>query len=156
MSALLRLPYISSIAIHIDLTRFCRNMNLLLISAIPVYTCLELTSAIVVKREIRDAILRTKDFVGAGKGLAEGLRGQKAIPAIMIKIIEVGERSGSLEQSMLDLAEYFDYQVTKTLQLAITIFEPLILVVVGVIIGGMMIAIMAPIYNLIGQVGSLN
>lgn len=154
MSVFLSLPYISAIAIQVDLTRFCRSMHLLLTSAIPVYTSLELTSAIVVKHEVRDAIMRTKEYVGGGRGLAEGLRGHKAIPSIMLKIIEVGERSGTLEQSMQDLAEYFDYQVTKTLQFAITVFEPMILVVVGVVIGSMMIAIMAPIYNLIGQVGS--
>lgn len=155
VSTITKLPYISSIAIQIDLTRFCRSMHLLLTSAIPVYTSLELTSEVVIKREIRDAITRTKEYVSGGRGLAEGLRGAKAIPSIMLKIIEVGERSGTLEQSMQDLAEYFDYQVTKTLQFAITVFEPMILVVVGVVIGSMMIAIMAPIYNLIGQVGSL-
>jgi type II secretory pathway component PulF len=73
----------------------------------------------------------------------------------MVKIIEVGERSGTLDKSMEDLTEYFDYEVTNSLHYFVTLLEPLILVAVGVIVGGMMMAIIAPIYNLIGQVGSV-
>ena len=94
--------------------------------------------------------------MGAGKRMTDGFHGQKAIPSLMVKIIEVGERSGSLDKSMEDLTEYFDYQVTMQLQYLVTLLEPLILVIVGVIVGGMMMAIIAPIYNLIGQVGSLH
>lgn len=152
---LLSLPYISSIARQIDLTRFSRSMYLLLVSAIPLYSALELTQAVASKKEIRDAIIRAREYVGGGKRLADGLRGQKAVPSLMIKIIEVGEKSGSLDKSMLDLSEYFDYQVTTTLQYLTTLLEPLILVMVGVVVGGMMMAIIAPIYNLIGQVGEV-
>jgi len=155
-NTLLNLPYISSIARQIDLTRFSRSMYLLLISAIPLYSALELTQAVAFKREVREAIARAREYVGGGKRLADGLRGQKTIPSLMVKIIEVGERSGSLDKSMEDLSEYFDYQVTTTLQYMMTLLEPLILVLVGVVVGGMMMAIIAPIYNLIGQVGEFH
>ncbi len=153
VAVLLNLPYVSSIARQIDLTRFARSMYLLLASAIPLYSALELTQNVATKREIRAAIVRARDYVAGGKRLADGLRGQRAIPSLMVKIIEVGERSGSLDKSMADLAEYFDYQVTTTLQYLMTLLEPIILVLVGVVVGGMMMAIIAPIYNLIGQVG---
>ena len=149
----LSLPYISSVARQVDLTRFSRSMYLLLISAIPLYSALELAEGTAVKREIREAIVRAREYVGGGKRLADGLRGNRAIPALMVKIIEVGERSGTLDKSMEDISEYFDYQVTTTLQYLMTLLEPVILVLVGVIVGGMMMAIIAPIYNLIGQVG---
>lgn len=153
INILLNFPYVSGVARQVDLTRFSRSMYLLLISAIPLYSALELTQAIAVKREVREAISRAREYVAGGKRLADGLRGQKAIPSLMVKIIEVGERSGSLDKSMADLSEYFDYQVTTTLQYLMTLLEPIILVLVGVVVGGMMVAIIAPIYNLIGQVG---
>ncbi len=153
---ILGLPYVSIMARQIDLTRFCRSMYLLLTSAIPLYTALQLTETVAIKSEIIAAIVRARDFVGAGKRMTDGFHGQKAIPSLMVKIIEVGERSGSLDKSMEDLTEYFDYQVTMQLQYLVTLLEPLILVIVGVIVGGMMMAIIAPIYNLIGQVGSLH
>jgi len=128
---------------------------LLLNSAIPLYSALELAQQVAIKSDVRAAIQRAREHVGTGKRLTDGLRGQKAIPSLMVKIIEVGERSGTLDKSMEDLTEYFDYQVTTTLQYVVTLMEPVILVVVGVIVGGMMMAIIAPIYNLIGQVGGL-
>lgn len=156
VNTLLSLPYVSTMARQIDLTRLSRSLYLLLSSAIPLYTALEFTRNVAVKNEIRVAITRARDYVGSGKRLADGLRGQKAIPSLMVKIIEVGERSGTLDKSMEDLTEYFDYQVTTSLQYMVTLLEPLILVVVGVIVGAMMMAIIAPIYGLIGQVGNIH
>lgn len=153
VNVLLNLPYISTIARQVDLTRFTRSLYLLLISAIPLYSALELTQEVVVKKEVRLAIMRAREYVAGGKRLADGLRGQKGIPSLMVKIIEVAERSGSLDKSMQDLADYFDYQVTTTLAYMMTLLEPVILVFVGIIVGGMMMAIIAPIYNIIGQVG---
>lgn len=156
INTFLSLPYVSGMARQIDLTRLSRSLFLLLSSAIPLYTALEFTQNVALKTDVQRAIARARDYVGSGKRLADGLRGQKAIPSLMVKIIEVGERSGTLDKSMSDLTEYFDYKVTTTLQYMVTLLEPVILVVVGVIVGGMMMAIIAPIYNLIGQVGSVH
>ncbi len=153
VNTMLSLPYISTIARQIDLTKFSRSMYLLLTSSIPLYTALEFTQHVAIKNDVRAAINRARDFVGAGKTITDGLRGQKAIPALMTKIIEVGEHSGTLDKSMEDLTEYFDYQVTTSLQYVVTLLEPIILVVVGLVVGSMMMAIIAPIYSLIGQVG---
>jgi len=151
----LNLPYISGIAKQIDLTRFCRSLYLLLNSGIPILPALRLTRQVAVKHEIVQAIESAEEAVLAGSPMTDGLRDQKAIPSLMVKIIEVGERSGTLDKSMEDLTEYFDYEVTNSLHYFVTLLEPLILVAVGVIVGGMMMAIIAPIYNLIGQVGSV-
>lgn len=154
MRFLLSLPVISSMARQIDLTRFSRSMYLLLTSAIPLYTALEYSQAVAMKQEVKDAIMRARESVGAGKRVTDGLHGNKAIPSLMLKIIEVGERSGTLDKSMADLTEYFDYQVTTSLAYMMTLLEPVILVFVGLVVGGMMMAIIAPIYNLISQVGA--
>lgn len=154
LNFILNLPYVSGMARQIDLTRFSRSMYLLLTSAIPLYTALEFTQHVVMKSDVKQAIQRARESVGTGRRVTDGLHGQKAIPSLMIKIIEVGERSGTLDKSMADLTEYFDYQVTTSLQYMVTLLEPVILVFVGLVVGGMMMAIIAPIYNLIGQVGS--
>ena len=72
---------------------------------------------------------------------------------IMIKITEAGEKSGSLDKAMEDASDFLDYQVTGTLKTVTALIEPLMLVLVGVMVGGMMLAIIAPIYGLVGQVG---
>ena len=149
------LPVISDLAQQIDLTRFTRSLYLLLSAGIPITNALELTQEVVIKKNIQNAIKHAKNYVYSGKKLSEGLRdSKKVIPPIMIKIIEAGEKSGSLDKSMLDVSEYLDYQVSKSLKTVTALVEPLMLVGVGVLVGGMMMAIIAPIYQLIGQVAS--
>lgn len=154
-SLLTCLPILSNLTKEIDLTKFSRSLSLLLTAGIPITYALELTHDVVVKKEIAEAISHAKEVVLAGKRLSEGFKDAKVIfPSIMIKITEAGEKSGSLEKSMQDISEYLDYQVTKSLRTATTLLEPLMLIVVGILIGGLMLSIMAPIYGLISQVGS--
>jgi type IV pilus assembly protein PilC len=155
LTLLTSLPLVSQLAREIDLTRFSHSLYLLLNAGIPITSALELTQDVVVKKEVTRAITHAKEVILAGKNLSEGFRDQKkVIPSIMIKITEAGERSGSLDKSMQDVSEFMDYEVSKTLKTVTTLMEPLMLVFVGVLIGGMMMAIIAPIYGLIGQVGN--
>ncbi len=154
IGAFLSLPYLSRLAEEVDLTKFTRSLYLLLNGGITITSALELTQDIVVKKSIKKAIKHSKEGVLAGKRLSQGLKDYKnVIPLVMIKIIEAGERSGSLDHSMLDVSEYLDYQVSSTLKTVTALIEPLLLVIVGVLVGGMMMAIIAPIYSIIGQVG---
>lgn len=72
---------------------------------------------------------------------------------MMIKITEAGEKTGSLDKSMQDISEYMDYEVSKSLASITTLLEPIMLIFVGIMVGGMMLSIIAPIYGLVGQVG---
>ena len=154
LSILLSFPLVSTLARQIDLTRFSRSLYLLLTAGIPISGALELTQEVVVKREVSRAIQKSKEMVISGNKLSEGLKATKNIfPSIIIKITEAGEKSGSLDKSMQDASEYLDYQVTTTLRTLTSLLEPIMLIVVGVIVGGMMLAIISPIYGLIGQVG---
>ncbi|MBP9819300.1 type II secretion system F family protein [Candidatus Woesebacteria bacterium] len=152
---LFSLPLISKLVEQIDLTRFSRSMYLLLSSGLPIATALELAKDVVSKREVRHLISHARDTVVAGQSFAEGLRSKKSgIPGMMIKLIEVGEKSGTLDKSMLEISEYLDYHVTKNLKAATAMLEPILLVLVGVGVGAMMMSIIAPIYGLIGNVGA--
>lgn len=155
ISVLISVPVVSNIAKEIDLTRFSRSLYLLLNAGIPITGALELAQDVVVKKEIKKAIAHSIDAVASGKKLSFGLKDQKkSIPSIMIKLIEAGEKSGSLEKSMQDISKYFDYQVSKMLAAATVLLEPIILIFTAVLVGGMMISVIAPIYGLIGQIGT--
>jgi type II secretory pathway component PulF len=150
-----RLPVVSTLIQEIDVTRFSRSLHLLLSSGIPITSALELTSNMVVRRKTAEIIRRSRDMVLAGKKLSEGFRtGKGHIPTLMIKLMEAGEKTGTLDKSMQDISEYYDYEVTNTLKIMIALLEPILLVVVGIVVGGMMLAIIGPVYGLIGQVGS--
>ncbi|MBI3443443.1 type II secretion system F family protein [Candidatus Woesebacteria bacterium] len=151
---LFKLPLISRLVKEIDLTRFSRNLYLLLVSGLPITSALELSQEVVVRRETSKIIAHAKETVITGKKFSEGLRAGKGyIPTIMIKLIEAGEKSGTLDKSMQEVGEYMDYQVSNSLKTITILLEPVMLVFVGVFIGGMIMAIIAPIYNLIGQIG---
>lgn len=153
--ALTSLPLISLLQQQIDMTRFTRSLYLLLTAGIPITVALELTQEVVIRKNMQNVIKHAKTVVYGGKKLSEGLKdNKKVVPPVMIKIIEAGERSGTLDKAMLDVSEYLDYQVSNTLKTVTAMIEPIMLVGVGGLVGGMMMAIIAPIYQLIGSVGA--
>lgn len=152
---LFSLPLVATLVEQIDITRFSRSLHLLLSSGLPITAALELAKDTVIKKRTRDIIVRAREMVFAGKPLSVVFREAKGyIPAIMVKLMEVGEKTGSLDRAMQDVSEYFDYQVSTTLKTLTALLEPVMLVVVGGLVGGMMLSIIAPIYGLIGQVGT--
>lgn len=149
------LPFISGLVKEIDLTRFSRSMYLLLTSGITITYALDLTGDVVMRSDVAAAIRYARDMVLAGKDLSDGFKQRRHIfSGIMIKILEAGEKTGTLDKSMQDTSEFLDYQVSKTLKTLTTMLEPIMLVFVGIMVGGMMLSVIAPIYGLIGQVGA--
>lgn len=153
LGLLFSLPVVSKLVEEIDLTKFSRSMYLLLSSGIPITTSLDLAKDVVTKSQIKKVIENSYDMVSAGKKMSEGLlTGKGVVPNIVIKIVEAGEKTGTLDKSLQDISEYLDYEVSNSLKALTVLLEPLMLVFVGILIGGMMLAIIAPIYGLISQV----
>ena len=151
-----RLPMVSTLVMQIDVTNFARNLSVLLASGLPITQALELVAEVVVRRSMNELLLNTKNMVLAGRPLSEGFRSSKgAVPSIVIKLVEAGEKTGTLDRSLQEIAEYFDYKVTYTLKSLTALLEPVMLVLVGVAVGGMMLAIIAPVYGLISQIGGM-
>lgn len=151
------LPVVSDLVKLIDLTRLTRSMHLLLYSGIPITEALELIQDVASRGTTIKVIQASKMMVQSGKPFSEGLKSFKGyIPSLMIKLVEAGEKTGSLDKSLQDVSEYFDYQVTKTLGTLTALLEPIMLVIVGLVVGGLMMSIIAPIYGLISQVGKFH
>lgn len=150
-----QLPLISGLTRDIDLTAFSRSLFLLLNAGIPITSALDLTEDIVIRKEVASGIKHAREAVVGGRKISEGFKNKREIfPSIVIRITEAGEKSGSLDKSMLEISEFLDYQVSGRLKTIIALLEPIMLVFIGGIIGGMMLAIIAPIYGLIGQIGA--
>jgi len=155
LGLLFSFPLVSDLIKQIDLVRFTRSLHYLLSSGIPIISALELTQDVVMRKDIAKVIEKSKEMIIGGKRLSDGLKTSKGkIPYMMIKIIEAGEKTGSLDRALKDISDYLDYQVSTTLRTLTTLLEPVMLVFVGVIVGGMMLAIIGPIYSLISQVGT--
>ncbi len=154
MSVIYKFPVISTLVKEIDLARFSRSMYLLLTSGITITNALELSEEVVARRDIASAIKYAGETVLGGKNLSQGFKDQrKVFSSIIIKIIEAGEKTGTLDKSMQDISTQQDYRVDNSLKTVTTLIEPIMLVFVGLLVGGVMLSIIAPMYGLIGQVG---
>ena len=99
LESLYRLPMISTLVMQIDVTNFARNLSVLLTSGLPITQALELVSEVVVRQRMTSLLLNTKNMVLAGRSLSEGFRSDKgALPSIVIKLVEAGEKTGSLDR----------------------------------------------------------
>ncbi len=155
MRVLFSLPLIKNLIKQIDLTRFTRSLYLLLNAGIPITSALELSQDVVLRKDILQVLQNARNMVASGKRLSDGLKSKKGlIPNIMTKMVEAGERTGTLDKSMEEVSEYLDYEVSNTLKSLTALLEPIMLIFVGILVGGMMLSIIAPIYGLIGQVGA--
>ncbi len=148
------LPGISNLIRDMDLMRVTRNLHLLLNAGVNITSALDLTEQVVLKKEIAHAIAHAKQSILAGKPLSYSMKLQRKIfPSTMIELVQAGEKTGTLDKSMQDTYEYFDYKVTDTLSVLTALLEPVMLVLVALLVGSMMVAIIGPIYGLIGQIG---
>ncbi|MBI3341889.1 type II secretion system F family protein [Candidatus Curtissbacteria bacterium] len=148
------IPLISGLVRQIDWARFSRALSLLLDAGLPIVTSLDLAKEVVVKKEVHKIIAEASDMIASGKQLSESFnKYRKIVPKIMIKLIESGEKTGSLGESMQYVSEHMDYQVEKKLATVTALLEPALLLLIGLVVGAIMLSIIGPIYSLIGQIG---
>jgi type IV pilus assembly protein PilC len=153
INILFSLPVISRLGIEIDITKVTKSMFLLLKSGIPITGALEFSQQIAARKVMSEALRKATETVSSGKTLSEGLSLSKdVVPSLVIRFVEAGEKSGSLEESMEQLNRQYEQQVTSTLKSVTTMLEPLMLVFIGLLVGGIMLSIIAPIYQLIGNI----
>lgn len=150
-----KLPLVSNIATEVDLTRMSSSIALMLSSSIPLTEALNLSKKSVSQKNTKAAIAFCQETVESGKKFSEGLKKYpKIIPPIMIRMVEAGEKSGSLQKSLEELASYFDTKVDSSLKTLTILLEPSLLVIIGILVGGIMLAVIAPIYGLISQISN--
>ncbi|MEI8232335.1 MAG: type II secretion system F family protein, partial [bacterium] len=110
------LPMISTLIMQIDVTNFARNLSVLLTSGLPITIALDLVGEVVARKRMAALLATSKGMILSGRSLSEGFRSDKtALPSIVIKLVEAGEKTGTLDKSLQEIAEYFDYKVTYTL-----------------------------------------
>jgi type II secretory pathway component PulF len=154
IQAIFSLPVVSGLIQKIDLTRLTRSLHMLLSSGVSITYSLELIENVVINKNILEMVAYARENVASGKSLASAFRKyQKHVPSLIVRVIEAGEKSGHLDKSLLESSEYLDYEVTNSLKSMTALLEPIMLVLIGFMVGGMMLSIIAPMYGLIGQVG---
>jgi type II secretory pathway component PulF len=144
----LHAPLWGSFLLKVELTRFCRTLQLLLKSGVSILRAIQLSIPLINNDLIRAEFIKSQQSLAAGKSFGESIKQIGFIPPIMGHLIAVGEESGTIESTLLEVAEAFEQETGETLKLMTTFLEPLLIVVVGSIIGFIVLAMLLPIFQL--------
>jgi type IV pilus assembly protein PilC len=142
------LPVFGPVWLKYQVGLFSRTLSTLLTGGLPLVPSLETAARSIDSRQVANAVLRSVETVREGKGLARSLEQTTAFPELAIEMIEVGESTGALPQMLNSVAEFFEEDVQTSLTAAMSLIEPLILVVMGVVVVTILIALYLPIFSL--------
>jgi len=144
----IKLPVFGSVWLKYQVGLFSRTLSTLLTGGLPLVPSLETAAKSIDSREIASAVYRSVETVREGKGLSVSLQATKVFPELAIEMIEVGESTGALPQMLNSVAEFFEEDVQTNLTAAMSLIEPLILIMMGLVVTTILIALYLPIFSL--------
>ena len=149
---MLRFPIAKRLADQIDIARFSRTLSTLLRSAVPILLALDVSSDTLNQDRLRKEAKKFSGGVAKGESLSEVLVASKKIfPQVMVQSIRAGEESGSMEEVLEELADFYEKEVDFSLKRLTSVIEPILMLIIGVAVGAMVIMMIVPIYSIIGS-----
>lgn len=145
------MPPLGSLFMKMYMARFARTGTTLVASGVPIIQMLEITGAAVNNVHIEESIGRAVEKVKGGKALSDSIQNDPNFLQLVPNMIRIGEQSGSLEQMLGKVAEYYEKEVDNEIKSISTIIEPILMVVLGVVAFIIVAAVLLPIYGLAGQ-----
>jgi type II secretory pathway component PulF len=150
-SFIVKLPVISKVMDQLDTARFARTLSTLLKSGVPIMAALDVSSDTLKQFQLKKEAKEFSASVAKGQSLSEILSRQKhAFPITMVQTIKAGEKTGSLEVVLEELATFYEMEVDYSLKKATALLEPLLMLVIGLAVGAMVIILISPIYSIVG------
>jgi len=150
---LLRMPVIGDLLRKVAIARFSQNMALLLSSGVPILDGLAITGKTAGNKVVEKAILESRISISQGKTVAEPLRDSKIFPPLVCQMVAIGESTGGLDAMLKKVAELYEEEVDDAVNNLTAMMEPMIMVVLGVILGGLVVAMYLPIFQMGDLVG---
>ena len=151
---ILRVPFLGAMFHRLALSEFCRSLATLLSGGIPLVSSLEVAVNAVSNLHLRSQLAPITDSVREGKALATTLEATDSVPEILVDMVEVGEATGSLDVMLSDVSDFLDEEVETRLQRILSLLEPVMLVLMGIIISTLLISVYLPLFSLLGSVQS--
>ena len=149
--ALLEIPLLGPVMRRLILARFSRTLSTLLSSGIAILEALDITARTVGNRSVEAMILGGREKVEKGKTLSAPLQQTGFLPLMAAQVISVGEETGRLDSMLLQLAKYYEEEADYSVQYLLTLLEPLLIIGLGIVIGGIVISLYLPIFTLMGH-----
>ena len=147
----LRAPVFGQLAHKTALARFSRSLAALVRSGVPILDALEIVSETAGNTIVSDAVSQTQAAVKSGESLAKPLEAHPVFPPMVVQMIAVGEETGALDEMLEKIADFYDGEVEATVDALTSLIEPLLIVVMGVAVGGMVVALYMPMFSIISK-----
>jgi len=147
------LPVFGPVWLKYQVGLFSRTLSTLLTGGLPLVPSLETAAKAIDSRQIANAVYRSVETVREGKGLSVSLQATKVFPELAVEMVEVGESTGALPQMLNSVAEFFEEDVQTNLTAAMSLIEPAILILMGLVVTTILIALYLPIFSLSSGAG---
>ncbi len=150
----LKMPIFGILLRKMSIARFTRTLGTLISSGVSILDGLSITSKTSGNRVVADAIMEARQSISGGENISDPLEASGVFPGMVTQMIAVGEETGGLDTMLLKVADFYEEEVDTAVAGLTATLEPIMIVVLGVIVGGIVIAMYLPIFDLIGTVGA--
>ena len=147
----LKLPVLGQLMRKIAVARFCRTLSTLLASGVSILEALDITARTAGNAIIEEAIMTTRKSIERGETIAAPLKETNVFPSMVVQMISVGEATGALDTMLGKIAEFYEEEVDTAVAGLLTLLEPIMIFFLGVVVGGIVIAMYMPIFDLISK-----
>jgi type IV pilus assembly protein PilC len=148
---LLKLPVVGIVLRKIAVARFTRTLGTLISSGVPILEGLDITARTSGNAVVEKAISQTRKAVEAGRSLVEPLKETDVFPGMVTQMIGVGEQTGAMDAMLQKIADFYEDEVDAAVKDMLTAIEPIMIVFLGVVVGGVVISMYMPLFSLIGK-----
>jgi type IV pilus assembly protein PilC len=149
---MLKVPVLGDVLRKSAVSRFTRTLGTLISSGVSILEGLEITAKTAGNRVIQDAIMQSRSSIAGGDTIAQPLQKSKVFPPMVISMIAVGEQTGGLDEMLSKIADFYDEEVDAAVSNLLSLLEPIMIVFLGVVVGGMVVAMYLPIFDMVNAV----
>jgi type IV pilus assembly protein PilC len=149
---ILRFPVFGLLLRKVAVAKFTRTMGTMLTSGVPILSALDIVAKTAGNKTIETAIFGVRSAISEGRTMADPLTETKVFPAMVCSMIAVGESTGALDTMLNKIADFYDEEVDQAVENLTAMIEPFMMVFLGVVVGGLLIAMYLPIFTMAGQI----
>jgi type IV pilus assembly protein PilC len=146
---LLGVPVLGGVLLKASIARFTRTLGTLVSSGVPILEGLEITGRAAGNAVVKEAVMKTKSSISTGQTISEPLRQAEVFPPMVVQMISVGEETGALDAMLSKVADFYDDEVDTAVEGLTSVIEPIMIVIMGAVVGGMVVAMYLPIFKLV-------
>jgi type II secretory pathway component PulF len=144
----LKMLVFGQIILKTEIARLCRTMSLLLSSGIPITPALDICGSVMENQVIKEEVAKFKEKINSGQSLSVVFREAKIFPEFVVNIVAIGEETGSLDKSLMRVAQDYERETDRTLKGLTRLLEPAIILVMGLIVGFIVLSMLLPIFQI--------